>query len=301
MSPGPSLSTTLRGSTTVREKIQERPHDLDDRIRILKDWLHQIEETRGTKKGKVLSICNLKGGVGKTITAINLSAFLAAYKKRTLLMDLDPQGHCGLGLGIDVESLEKSIYDTLLDGSRNLTDPIVPIKPNLDIIPANIDLAGLETELMTDDHRTTKLTEKLQSIKHLYEYIIIDCPPSIGLLTINALVASHAVIIPVQSSILSLYGIEKIMETVGTLMETLSLDIKVYLLLTLFEWHLRESWIVRERIKSAFGRLLLNTIIRKNTRLNEAVRRGVSILEYEPRSIGAHDYHQLAREIMQIE
>jgi len=301
LSPGPSLSTTLRGSATVREKIQERPHDLDDRIRILKDWLHQIEETRGTKKGKVLSICNLKGGVGKTITAINLSAFLAAYKKRTLLMDLDPQGHCGLGLGIDVENLEKSIYDTLLDGSRNLTDPIVPIKPNLDIIPANIDLAGLETELMTDDHRTTKLTEKLQSIKHLYEYIIIDCPPSIGLLTINALVASHAVIIPVQSSILSLYGIEKIMETVGTLMETLSLDIKVYLLLTLFEWHLRESWIVRERIKSAFGRLLLNTIIRKNTRLNEAVRRGVSILEYEPRSIGAHDYHQLAREIMQIE
>jgi len=285
----------------VREKIQEGPHDLEDRIRILKDWLYQIEETKGRKKGKVLSICNLKGGVGKTITAINLSAFLAAYKKRTLLMDLDPQGHCGLGLGIDVENLEKSIYDTLLDGTRSLTDPILPIKPNLDILPANIELAGLETELMGDAHRTTKLSEKLQSIKHLYEYIVIDCPPSIGLLTINALVASHAVIIPVQSSILSLYGIEKIMETIGTLMESLSLDIKVYLLLTLFEGYLRESWIVREKIQLAFGKLLLNTIIRKNTRLNEAVRRGVSILEYEPRSSGAHDYHQLAREIMEIE
>jgi len=285
----------------VREKIQEKPHDVDDRIRILKDWLYQIDENKGRKKGKVLSICNLKGGVGKTVTAINLSAFLAAYKKRTLLMDLDPQGHCGLGLGIDVENLEKSIYDTLSDGTRSLTDTILPIKPNLDILPANIDLAGLETELITDSHRTTKLIDKLQSIKHLYEYIIIDCPPSIGLLTINALVASHAVIIPVQSSILSLYGIEKIMETIGTLMEDLSLDIKVYLLLTLFERNLRESWIIREKIKSAFGKLLLNTIIRKNTRLNEAVRRGITILEYEPRSMGAYDYHQLAREIMEIE
>ena len=285
----------------MREKIQEKPHDVDDRIRILKDWLYQIEENKGGKKGKVLSICNLKGGVGKTVTAINLSAFLAAYKKRTLLMDLDPQGHCGLGLGIDVENLEKSIYDTLSDGTRSLTDTILPIKPNLDILPANIDLAGLETELITDSHRTTKLIDKLQSIKHLYEYIIIDCPPSIGLLTINALVASHAVIIPVQSSILSLYGIEKIMETIGTLMEDLSLDIKVYLLLTLFERNLRESWIVREKIQSAFGKLLLNTIIRKNTRLNEAVRRGITILEYEPRSMGAYDYHQLAREIMEIE
>jgi len=285
----------------VREKIQEKPHDVDDRIRILKDWLYQIDENKGRKKGKVLSICNLKGRVGKTVTAINLSAFLAAYKKRTLLMDLDPQGHCGLGLGIDVENLEKSIYDTLSDGTRSLTDTILPIKPNLDILPANIDLAGLETELITDSHRTTKLIDKLQSIKHLYEYIIIDCPPSIGLLTINALVASHAVIIPVQSSILSLYGIEKIMETIGTLMEDLSLDIKVYLLLTLFERNLRESWIIREKIKSAFGKLLLNTIIRKNTRLNEAVRRGITILEYEPRSMGAYDYHQLAREIMEIE
>jgi chromosome partitioning protein len=285
----------------VREKIREKPHDLDDRIQILRDWLYQIEENKGGRQGKVLSICNLKGGVGKTITAINLSAFLAAYKKRTLLMDLDPQGHCGLGLGIDVDNLERSIYDTLLDGTRSLTQTILPVKPNLDILPANIDLAGLETELMADSHRTTKLMDKLGSIKHLYEYIVIDCPPAIGLLTINALVASHAVIIPVQSSVLSLFGIQKIMETIGTLMDTLSLDIRVYLLLTLFEQNLRESWLVREKIKSAFGELLLNTIIRKNTRLNEAVRRGVSILEYEPRSIGAHDYHQLAREIMEIE
>jgi len=285
----------------VKEKIQEKPDHIDDQIRILRDWLYQIEEQKGGKKGRVISICNLKGGVGKTVTAINLSTFLAAYKKRTLLMDLDPQGHCGLGLGIDVENLDKSIYDTLSDGARNLTDTILPIKPNLDILPANIDLAGLETELITDSHRTTKLVDKLQSIKHLYEYIIIDCPPAIGLLTINALVASRMVIIPVQSSILSLYGIERIMETIGTLMENLSLEIKVYLLLTLFERNLRESWIVREKIQSAFGELLLRTIIRKNTRLNEAIRRGVSILEYEPRSMGAYDYHQLAKEIMEIE
>lgn len=285
----------------MKEKIQEKANHIDDQLRILKDWLYQIEEQKGGKKGRVISICNLKGGVGKTVTAINLSTFLAAYKKRTLLMDLDPQGHCGLGLGIDVENLDKSIYDTLSDGARNLTDTILPIKPNLDILPANIDLAGLETELITDSHRTTKLVDKLQSIKHLYEYIIIDCPPAIGLLTINALVASRMVIIPVQSSILSLYGIERIMETIGTLMENLSLEIKVYLLLTLFERNLRESWIVREKIQSAFGELLLRTIIRKNTRLNEAIRRGISILEYEPRSMGAYDYHQLAKEIMEIE
>ena len=285
----------------MKGKIQEKPDHIDDQIRILRDWLYQIEEHKEGKKGKVISICNLKGGVGKTVTAINLSTFLAAYKKRTLLMDLDPQGHCGLGLGIDVENLDKSIYDTLSDGARNLTDTILSIKPNLDILPANIDLAGLETELITDSHRTTKLVDKLQSIKHLYEYIIIDCPPAIGLLTINALVASRMVIIPVQSSILSLYGIERIMETIGTLMEGLSLEINVYLLLTLFERNLRESWIVREKIQSAFGELLLRTIIRKNTRLNEAIRRGVSILEYEPRSMGAYDYHQLAKEIMEIE
>jgi len=285
----------------VKGKIQKKPEYIDDQIRILRDWLYQIEEHKEGKKGKVISICNLKGGVGKTVTAINLSTFLAAYKKRTLLMDLDPQGHCGLGLGIDVENLDKSIYDTLSDGARNLTDTILSIKPNLDILPANIDLAGLETELITDSHRTTKLVDKLQSIKHLYEYIIIDCPPAIGLLTINALVASRMVIIPVQSSILSLYGIERIMETIGTLMEGLSLEINVYLLLTLFERNLRESWIVREKIQSAFGELLLRTIIRKNTRLNEAIRRGVSILEYEPRSMGAYDYHQLAKEIMEIE
>ncbi|MFQ6079743.1 MAG: ParA family protein, partial [Thermodesulfobacteriota bacterium] len=137
--------------------------------------------------------------------------------------------------------------------------------------------------------------------KHLYEYIIIDCPPSIGLLTINALVASHMVLIPVQSSFFSLHGLERILETIGTLMETLSLEIKVYLLLTLFEGRLRESWIVRERVRSAFGKHLLKTVIRKTTRLNEATRRGISILEYEPRSMGCSDYHQLAKEIMEIE
>lgn len=282
-------------------KKRENPHPMEDRIRTLKDWLAQIQESKEGKKGHIISICNQKGGVGKTVTAINLSAFLAAYRQRTLLMDLDPQGHCGLGLGIDVDNLDRSIYDTFLNGTRNLTDTILSIKPHLDILPANIELATLETELVNDSHRTTKLVDKLQSIKHLYEYIIIDCPPSIGLLTINALVASHMVIIPVQSSFFSLHGLERILETVGTLMETLSLDIKVYLLLTLFEGRLRESWIVREKVKSSFGKHLLNTVIRKTTRLNEATRRGISILEYEPRSMGCHDYHQLAKEIMEIE
>jgi chromosome partitioning protein len=285
----------------VKEKTREKPHDMDDRIQLLKDWLSQIRGSNEGKKGRIISICNQKGGVGKTVTAINLSAFLAAYKQRTLLMDLDPQGHCGLGLGIDVDNLDKSIYDTFLNGTGNLTDTILSIKPNLDILPANIELAGLETELANDEHRTTKLVDNLQSIRHLYEYIIIDCPPSIGLLTINALVASRMVIIPIQSSFFSLHGFERILETIGTLMETLSLDIKVYLLLTLFEGRLRESWIVREKVKSAFGKHLLNTIIRKTTRLNEATRRRISILEYEPRSMGCYDYHQLAREVMEIE
>ena len=274
---------------------------MEDKIQILKDWLSQIQGSKEGKKGRIISICNQKGGVGKTVTAINLSVFLAAYRQRTLLMDLDPQGHCGLGLGIDVDNLDKSIYDTFLNGTGNLTDTILSIKPHLDILPANIDLAGLETELVNDSHRTTKLVDNLQSIKHLYEYIIIDCPPSIGLLTINALVASRMVIIPIQSSFFSLHGLERILETIGTLMETLSLDIKVYLLLTLFEERLRESWIMRDKVQSAFGKRLLNTVIRKTTRLNEATRRRISILEYEPRSMGCYDYHQLAKEIMEIE
>ncbi|MCK5554104.1 MAG: ParA family protein, partial [Deltaproteobacteria bacterium] len=201
-------------------KKRENPHLMEDRLRTLKDWLSQIQESKEGKKGRIISICNQKGGVGKTVTAINLSAFLAAYRQRTLLMDLDPQGHCGLGLGIDVDSLDRSIYDTFLNGTRNFTDTILSIKPHLDILPSNIELAALEKELVNDSHRTTKLVDRLQSIKHLYEYIIIDCPPSIGLLTINALVASHMVLIPVQPSFFSLHGLERILETVGTLMET---------------------------------------------------------------------------------
>jgi chromosome partitioning protein len=285
----------------VDEKMQEGPYLKDDRIQTLKGWLSQIREYKKEQKGRIISICNQKGGVGKTVTAINLSAFLAAFRQRTLLMDLDPQGHCGLGLGIDVDTLDKSIYDTLSNGARSYTDTILPIKPHLDILPANIDLAGLETELANDPQRSTRLLDRLKSIQHLYEYIIIDCPPSIGLLTINALVASRMVIVPVQSAFFSLHGLERIVETIGTLMETLSLDIKVYLLMTIFEGRLRESWIVREKVQSSFGKHLLKTVIRKNTRLNEATRRGISILEYEPRSMGCFDYHQLAKEIMEIE
>jgi len=249
---------------------------------------------------RVIALCNQKGGVGKTVTAINLSAIFAASGLRTLLVDLDPQGHSGLGLGLDTDALDRSVYDVLLNGRCPAREAIVPLRPNLDILPSNIDLALAELEFARLEKRERRLKEVIDGLREEYGFIVIDCPPSVGILTINALVASHLVIVPVTPSALSLRGLYRVLEVSDVLKESISLDTSIFFLLTLFERRQREARFQKRELERAYGEHLLKTVVRKSTKLNEATRRGVSIFEYDRDGRGARDYFDLAREIATI-
>ncbi len=269
-------------------------------IEILKQWLGAAERTRAHQFRRTIAICNQKGGVGKTVTAINLSVFLAAYGHRTLLIDLDPQGHSGVGLGVDTDAIEHSMYDVLVNGGFPIQKTILSVKPNLDVLPSNIDLASAELELARFQRRENRLNGLLDELRNQYTYIVIDCPPSLGVLTLNALVASQIVIIPVSPAFLSIHGLLKVTETIDALAESLSLEIRIFFLITLYERHLREAQLQRERLERLFGKDLLKTTIRKNTRINEATGKGLSIFEYDRYSAGCQDYMSLAKEIIEV-
>jgi chromosome partitioning protein len=271
-----------------------------NRIEVLKQWLGAVDSAQGHRRRRTISICNQKGGVGKTVTAINLSAFLAAYGHKTLLIDLDPQGHSGLGLGVEIEAVERSIYDVLVNGGCPTNEAIVSVRPNLDVLPSNIDLSSAELELARFEKREGHLKKLLDTLGERYAYIVIDCPPSLGILTLNALVASEITIIPVTPSFLSIHGLLKVTETIDALIETLSLEIRVFFLITFFEKQLREAQLQKSRLERLFGKDLLKTVVRKNTRLNEATRTGLPIFEYDRYSPGCRDYFNLAKEIMEV-
>jgi len=270
------------------------------KIDMLKQWLGAVERPRDRNRRRTIAICNQKGGVGKTVTAINLSAFLAAYGHRTLLIDLDPQGHSGLGLGIETEALERSVYDVLVNGGCPIDKAIITLKPKLDILPSNIDLASAELEMARFEKREARLRGLVDALGERYRYIVIDCPPSLGILTLNALVASQIVIIPVTPSFLSIHGLLKVTETIDALIDAFSLEIRMFFLITFFEKQLREAQLQKERLERLFGKDLLTTVVRKNTRLNEATRKGLSIFEYDRYSPGCRDYFNLVKEIMEV-
>lgn len=271
-----------------------------NKIDVLKQWLGSVDRARGHTHRRTVAICNQKGGVGKTVTAINLSAFLAAYGHRTLLIDLDPQGHSGLGFGIETEALERSVYDVLVNGGSSPEEAIVSLRPNLDLLPSNIDLSSAELELARFEKRERRVQNLVESLGDRYAYIVIDCPPSLGILTLNALVASQIVIIPVTPSFLSIHGLLKVTETIDALIDSLALEIRIFLLITFFEKQLREAQLQRSRLERLFGKDLLKTVVRKNTRLNEATRTGRSIYEYDRYAPGCRDYFNLAKEIMEV-
>lgn len=249
---------------------------------------------------RTIAICNQKGGVGKTVTAINLSAGLAASGLRTLLVDLDPQGLSGLGLGLDTDGLERSAYDVLLNGSCPAREAIVPVRLNLEILPSNMDLALAQLEFAGVEGRESRLREVIDGLRESYDYIVIDCPPSVGILTINALVASQVAIVPVAPSSLSVCGLSRVLDILGALKELHLLDLTVYFLTTFFEKRQREARHHREELERTYGGHLLKTVIRKSTRLNEATREGVPIFEYDRRGRGSRDYCDLAAEILAI-
>tara|TARA_B100000900_G_C20526268_1_gene694321 strand:- start:215 stop:973 length:759 start_codon:yes stop_codon:yes gene_type:complete len=249
--------------------------------------------------GKIIAVANQKGGVGKTTTAVNLAACLGVLEKKILLIDSDPQANASSGLGIDIDNVKLGTYQ-LLEHNCSVQDAVINTSaPNVDLIAAHIDLVAIEIELIDVEEREYMLLKALQPIKDLYDYILIDCAPSLGLLTINALTASDSIIIPIQCEYFALEGLAKLLNTVKSVQkihnETLDIE---GLLLTMYDSRLRLSNQVVEEVQNHFNDMVFKTIIQRNVRLGEAPSFGESIINYDVNSKGASNYLSLAQEIL---
>ena len=249
--------------------------------------------------GRIIAIANQKGGVGKTTTSVNLSACLAHIGKKVLLIDTDPQGNATSGVGINKGDVQNCIYDVLIDDVK-ISDVILQTKvENLDIIPATISLAGAEIELVSTISREVRMKHAIHEAKDMYDYIIIDCPPSLGLLTINALTASDAVLIPVQCEYYALEGLSQLLSTIRLVQKHLNEDLTIDgVLLTMFDARTNLGIQVIEEVKKYFQDKVYKTIIPRNVRLSEAPSHGEPIIVYDSRSRGAEVYLELAKEVV---
>ncbi|MBZ0326437.1 MAG: AAA family ATPase [Altibacter sp.] len=250
--------------------------------------------------GKIIAIANQKGGVGKTTTSVNLAASLGVLEKKVLLIDADPQANATSGLGIDVENVEKGTYQ-LLEHTVSAKEVIVATNsPNLDLIPAHIDLVAIEIELVDKKNRESMLKKAIIELKKDYDFILIDCAPSLGLLTLNALTAADSVLIPIQCEYFALEGLGKLLNTVKSVQKihNKNLDIEG-LLLTMYDSRLRLSNQVVDEVKKHFNEMVFKTIIQRNVRLSEAPSYGESIISYDAGSKGANNYLSLAQELIE--
>lgn len=246
----------------------------------------------------VLAVTNQKGGVGKTTTAVNLSASLAAIKRKVLLIDLDPQGNATMGLGVSVASGQPLLTDVLL-GEANISQAVVATKFNVDLLPTSGDLTLAEVRLLQFDQREFQLRNALQAVQGHYHFILIDCPPALNILTVNALVASDAVVIPVQCEYYALEGLAALLSTIDQLRHSVNPDLEIDgLLRTMFDGRNRLTTEVSEQLMAHFGDKVYQTVVPRNVRLAEAPSHGLPALQYDKRSQGAAAYLALAAEIV---
>lgn len=249
--------------------------------------------------GKIISIANQKGGVGKTTTSINLAASLAALEYKTLLVDADPQANSTSGLGINVEKINKSIYDCMIEEKISNKNIIKTELDYLHLLPSDIDLVGAEIEMVELKNRDTRMKNCLDSIKNKYDFIIIDCSPSLGIVTINSLVASDSIIIPVQCEYFALEGLGKLLETIKLIQSKLNYNLSIEgILLSMYDVRLRLSNQVVEEVQMHFKSLVFNTIIPRNVRLSEAPSYGVPAISYDADCKGSLSYMNLAKELI---